>query len=117
MCHEFASWALRISHKGRRETVVTGDDAQGTMGRRKRRGEARVLPSRLHLRANFHRERQRDVWSRGWSRSISRRADFGHHLKGVINHFKPNTKIRPAVLDRLLFCVYLTIIPRARMGY
>ena len=36
------------------ETVVTGDEAQGTMGRRKRRGEARVLPSRLHLRANFH---------------------------------------------------------------
>ena len=54
MCHEFASWALRISHKGERETGVTGDEAQGTMERRKRRGEARFLPSRLH----FHRERE-----------------------------------------------------------
>ena len=43
------------------ETVVTGDEAQATMGRRERRGEARVLPSRLHLRANFHRERDRET--------------------------------------------------------
>ena len=44
---------------GERETGVTGNEAQGTMGRRRRRGEARFLPSRLHLRANFHRERDR----------------------------------------------------------
>ena len=61
MCHEFASWGLRISHKGERKTGVTGNEAQGTMGRRKRRGEARFLPSRLHLRANFHRERDRET--------------------------------------------------------
>ena len=30
---------LRISHKGKRETRVTGDEAQGTMARRKKRGE------------------------------------------------------------------------------
>ena len=57
MGHGLASWALRISHKGERETGVTGDEAQGTMERRKRRGEARFLPSRLH----FHRERDRET--------------------------------------------------------
>ena len=30
---------LRISHKGKRETRVTGDEAQGTMARTKKRGE------------------------------------------------------------------------------
>ena len=45
---------------------VTGDEAQGTMGRTKMRGEVTSRPfslSRLPLRSNFHGER--DVWVRG----------------------------------------------------
>ena len=45
---------------------VTGDEAQGTMGRTKMRGEVTSRPfslSRLPLRPNFHGER--DVWVRG----------------------------------------------------
>ena len=61
-CHEFASCALRIMHKGECKTSVTGDDeAHGTTGRRKRRGEARFRPSRLYLRATFYRERDRET--------------------------------------------------------
>ena len=44
---------------------VTGDEAQGTMGRTKMRGEVTSRPfshSRLPLRSNFHGER--DVWVR-----------------------------------------------------
>lgn len=41
---------------------VTGDETQGTMGRRKRRIKA-FFPSRLPFRANLHQER--DVWERG----------------------------------------------------
>ena len=47
--------ALRFSHgRGERETRVTGDEPQGTMGRVQ-------TPSRLPLRAH----RKRDVWVRG----------------------------------------------------
>ena len=59
--------ALRFSHRrGERETRVTGDEPQGTMGRVQTAGEAPsrpLSPSRLPLRAHFHRER--DVWVRG----------------------------------------------------
>ena len=41
---------------------VTGDETQGTMGKRERRSEA-FFPSRLPLRANLHQER--DVLERG----------------------------------------------------
>ena len=52
--------ALRFSHgRSERETRVTGDDPQGTMGR---------VPSHLPLRAHFHRKR--DVWVRGRENSI-----------------------------------------------
>ena len=48
--------ALRFSHRrGERETRVTGDEPQGTMGRVQ---TSRPLsPSRLPLRAHFHRQR------------------------------------------------------------
>ena len=56
--------ALRFSRRrGERETQVTGYEPQGTMGRVQTAGEARLArlsPSRLPLRAHFHRER--DVW-------------------------------------------------------
>ena len=52
--------ALRFSHRrGERETRVTGDEPQGTMGR----VQTSLSPSRLPLRAHFLRER--DVWVRG----------------------------------------------------
>ena len=54
--------ALRFSHRrGERETRVTGDEPQGTMGRVQTAGEAPsrpLSPSRLPLRAHFHRERE-----------------------------------------------------------
>ena len=47
--------AFRFSHgRGERETRVTGDEPQETMGR------VQLSPSRLPLRAHFHRERH--VW-------------------------------------------------------
>ena len=62
--------ALRFSHgrgeRGERETRVTGDEPQGTMGRVQTAGEATsrpLSPSRLPLRAHFHQKR--DVWVRG----------------------------------------------------
>ena len=59
--------ALRFSHgRGERETRVTGDEPQGTMGRVQTAGEAPsrpLSPSRLPLRAHFHQKR--DVWVRG----------------------------------------------------
>ena len=36
-----------IANKGERETGVTGDEAQGTKGRRKKRGEAASVFGRL----------------------------------------------------------------------
>ena len=55
--------ALRFSHgRGERETRVTGDEPQGTMGRVQ-------SPSRLPLRAHFHQKR--DVWVRGRQSLIS----------------------------------------------
>ena len=61
--------ALPFSHRrGERETPVTGDKPQGTMGRVQTAGEAPsspLSPSRLPFRAHFHRER--DVWVRGSS--------------------------------------------------
>ena len=59
--------ALRFSHgRGARETRMTGDEPQGTVGR------VHMSPSRLPLRTHFHRER--DVWVRCrachiWSRT------------------------------------------------
>ena len=58
-----------VWERGARETRETGGDAQGTKGRVKKGGLApsRLFsPSRLLLRANFHRER--DVWVRGGQR-------------------------------------------------
>ena len=46
----------------KRDMRVTGDETQGTMGRRKRGSEA-FVPSRLPSRANLYQ--QRDVWERG----------------------------------------------------
>ena len=50
--------ALRFSHRrGERETRVTGDEPQGTMGRVQTAGEAPsrpLSPSRLPLRAHFY---------------------------------------------------------------
>ena len=61
-----------VWQRGERETRVTGDDAQGTMGRVKKGGLAPsrpFSPSYLPLRANFHRER--DVWVRGRQRLVN----------------------------------------------
>ena len=59
--------ALRFSHgRGERETRVTGDEPQGTMGRVQTGSLAPsrpLSPSRLLLCANFHRKRE--VWVRG----------------------------------------------------
>ena len=59
--------ALRFSHgRGERETRVTGNELQGTIGRVQTAGEATsrpLSPSRLPLRAHFHRKR--DVRVRG----------------------------------------------------
>ena len=50
---------LRFSHgRGERETRVTGDEPQGTLGR-----VQTFFSSRLPLRVHFHRKR--DVWVRG----------------------------------------------------
>ena len=47
-----------FSHRGERETRVTGDEAQGTIGRKKICQMSRPFsPSRPPLRAGFHRER------------------------------------------------------------
>ena len=58
---------LRFSHRrSERETRVTGDKPQGTMGRVQTAGEAPshpLFPSRLPLRAHFHREGE--VWVQG----------------------------------------------------
>ena len=50
--------------RGERETRVTGDKAQVTMGRLQKGGEARFSSSRPPLRANFHRERGRRLDTR-----------------------------------------------------
>ena len=42
---------------------VTGDETQGTMGRRDTSNP--FFPSRLPSRASFHRERERDAWVQG----------------------------------------------------
>ena len=54
-----------------RDSRVTDNEAQGTMGKRKVRVEATsrpFSPSRLPLRANFHRGR--DVWVRGRGHTV-----------------------------------------------
>jgi len=55
-----APHALRFSHIGERETRVTGDEAQGSMGRRKKRGEAR-FPLPAFLCTQFFIERGRET--------------------------------------------------------
>ena len=53
--------------RGECETRVTGDEPQGTMGRVQTAGEAPfrpLSPSRLPLRAHFHRERERSLGTR-----------------------------------------------------
>ena len=67
--------ALRVSHgRGERETQVTGDEPQGTMGRVQTAGEARLtrclLPAFLCAHIFIERERERDVCVRGRSRPI-----------------------------------------------
>ena len=63
-CYQPPPQALRFSHgRGERETRVTGDEPQGTMGRVQTAVEASLCPSRLPLRAHFHQKR--DVWVRG----------------------------------------------------
>ena len=66
--------------RGERETRVTGDKAQVTMGRLQKGGEARFSSSRPPLRANFHQER--DVWIQGsfWEMSA---AFSQEHLKTI----------------------------------
>ena len=52
---------------------AAGDEPQGTVGRVQTAGEAPsrpLYPSRLPLRARFHREGERDVWVRGRSQVI-----------------------------------------------
>lgn len=51
-----------VANKGELETRVTGDEALGTTGRRKRE---MFSPFRLPLGATLHRER--DGWVRGWA--------------------------------------------------
>ena len=66
--------ALRFSHgRGERETRVTGDEPQGTMGRVQTAGEAcrPLSPSRLPLRAHFHQKR--DVWLGGSVRGLTQK--------------------------------------------
>jgi len=60
--------ALCISHGGERETRVTGNEAQWTMGSRKKRREAPsrpFSPSHLPLRANFYPERETSWYEAG----------------------------------------------------
>ena len=59
----FLSHALRLSHIGERETRVTGDEAQGTMGKRKKRREAKrearfLLPAFFCTQIFIERERE-----------------------------------------------------------
>ena len=73
---------LRFSHRGRQEMRVTGDEAQGTMGRRKTTGEAQsrpFSPSRLPLRKNLHHEK--DVWVRGSSTLILNKFSWKNRWK------------------------------------
>ena len=81
--------ALRFSRRrGKRETRVTGDEPQGTMGRVQRAGETTsrsLSPSRLPLRAHFHRERERRLGARQVSTILfvshcSCRSERGAHL-------------------------------------
>ena len=56
-----------FSHRGERETRVTGNEAQWTMGRTKKTREAPFRPfspSHLPLRANFYPERERRLGTR-----------------------------------------------------
>ena len=57
------SHAPRLSHIGERETRVTGDEAQGTVGRRKKRREARFLLPAFFARKG-ERERERRLGTR-----------------------------------------------------
>lgn len=54
-----ASFGVLI--KGERETRVTGNEARGATGRRKKRF---LSPSYRPLRPDGKRERERDVWER-----------------------------------------------------
>ena len=56
---------LRFSDIGEREMRVTGDEAQGTMGRRKKRREARfLLPAFLCTQFFIEGKKEREVWVR-----------------------------------------------------
>ena len=92
--------ALRFSHRrGERETRVTGDEPQGTMGRVQT--SRPFSPSRLPLRAHFHREREASAGyalggcTKEWNRiylicdgplSRSARRSFVPLLKSCPNH-------------------------------
>ena len=74
--------ALRFSHRDRQEMQGNGDEAQGTIGRRKITGEAQsrpFSPSRLPLRANLHHEK--DVWVRGSSTLILNKFSWKNRWK------------------------------------
>ena len=45
-----------VSHRGGRETLVTGDEAQGTMGRVKKRDARFLLPAFLCVQIFIERE-------------------------------------------------------------
>ena len=67
VCYLPSPQALRISHRGERETRVTGNEAQWTMGRTKKTRESPFRPfspSHLPLRANFYPERERRLGTR-----------------------------------------------------
>ena len=65
--------AIRISLTGEWETQVTGDEAQGTMGRRGRRSDS--FPSSLAPKFSS-RERERDVWVRGRFPALMRNGEL-----------------------------------------
>ena len=57
---------VQVAYKGERETRVTGDEAQGTMGRRNKRGEAGLgrflLPASLFPQIFIERERETSTY-------------------------------------------------------
>ena len=53
-----------VSHRGGRETRVTGDEAQGTMGRVKTGGARFLLPTFLCAQIFIEREREKRLGTR-----------------------------------------------------
>ena len=78
-----ASLLLAMRARNASDTRVTGCEAQETMGSRKSRP---FSPSRLPLRANFHRETH--VWVRGSCRCGSGRGDLVLQMLYTVNRLK-----------------------------